>query len=219
MSADLQNGHRIYLITEENSLAGALSYVLERELHSKCLIMKDGDSISGEDLDSDNQTILFMIDCAERDFEKELSSLLTRERFCRESITAALFNVQTGTGIDRKAFNKGIKGIFYRKDSLPHLVKGVRSLFQGELWISREILVEAALRGRVKRAHLAQHKAALTRREVEILAHLSAGSSNDEIGEKLFISSNTVKTHLYRIFRKIKVPNRFQAALWAAKNL
>jgi LuxR family transcriptional regulator, positive regulator of biofilm formation len=217
---------RIYLIGEENSLAGALSYVFEREVHSKCTIMRDGESImrdgesiSAEDLATDNGVILFMIDFAERDFERELSFLHTQEKFRQERITAALFNVQTGTGIERKAFDKGIKGIFYRKDSLPHVVKGVRSLLEGELWISRDVLVEAALRGRVKKVRLAQHKAALTRREVDVLALLSAGSTNDEIGEKLFISPNTVKTHLYRIFRKIKVPNRFQAALWAAKNL
>ncbi|MDX2479891.1 MAG: helix-turn-helix transcriptional regulator [Desulfuromusa sp.] len=33
------------------------------------------------------------------------------------------------------------------------------------------------------------------------------------------ISMHTVKTHIYNIFRKIGVPSRTQAALWAAKNL
>jgi LuxR family transcriptional regulator of csgAB operon len=45
------------------------------------------------------------------------------------------------------------------------------------------------------------------------------GATNEEIGAKLCISTNTVKTHVYNIFHKIKVPNRLQAALWAAKNL
>jgi LuxR family transcriptional regulator, positive regulator of biofilm formation len=214
-----EDRHRIYFIGEDNSLAGALSYVLEREVQTKCTIMANAESLPLDDHDPGNEMVLFLIDCAERDFEKEMAVLARSEKLRNEGITAALFNVLPGTGIERKAFNKGIKGIFYRRDRLSHMVKGVRSLLQGELWISRDILVEAALRGRVKKAHLAQHKANLTRREMEILALLSAGSSNDEIGEKLFISPNTVKTHLYRVFRKIKVPNRFQAALWAAKNL
>ena len=59
----------------------------------------------------------------------------------------------------------------------------------------------------------------LTRREIEILSMLAVGATNEEIAEALFISPNTVKTHIYNIFKKIHVPNRLQAALWAAKNL
>jgi LuxR family transcriptional regulator of csgAB operon len=59
----------------------------------------------------------------------------------------------------------------------------------------------------------------LTSRETEILTMISIGAKNDEIADKLFISPNTVKTHIYNIFKKIDVPNRLQAALWAAKHL
>jgi DNA-binding CsgD family transcriptional regulator len=48
---------------------------------------------------------------------------------------------------------------------------------------------------------------------------ISVGAKNEEIADKLFISPNTVKTHIYNIFKKIDVPNRLQAALWAAKHL
>lgn len=63
------------------------------------------------------------------------------------------------------------------------------------------------------------HSKVLNHREIEILAMVAVGASNKEIANKLCISPHTVKTHIYNIFKKIKVPNRLQAALWAATNL
>lgn len=60
---------------------------------------------------------------------------------------------------------------------------------------------------------------ALTPRETEILALVAVGDMNEEIADKLCISTQTVKTHLYRTFKKINVSNRLQAAFWATKNL
>ena len=42
---------------------------------------------------------------------------------------------------------------------------------------------------------------------------ISGFKTNDEIGKKIFISEKTVKTHLTNIFDKLKVNNRFKAAL------
>jgi DNA-binding CsgD family transcriptional regulator len=52
----------------------------------------------------------------------------------------------------------------------------------------------------------------ITKREGEIIQQLCLGKSNEEIGEILFISTRTVKGHLYRIFRKTNVKNRVQLA-------
>jgi LuxR family maltose regulon positive regulatory protein len=51
----------------------------------------------------------------------------------------------------------------------------------------------------------------LSQRESEVLALLSVGFSNKEIGDKLFISLNTVKTHIKNINSKLDVSNRVQA--------
>jgi LuxR family transcriptional regulator, positive regulator of biofilm formation len=216
MSTELSNGYRaIYLIGVENPLSGALSYVFEREVCSKCIILKEGDSIPVED----QGKVLFMIDCMERDFEKEFVALGSKGSSQNEPVPTALFNLQKGTGIEKAAFNKGIRGFFYRDDNLSQILKGLRSLSQGEIWVSRDILVTVALQGRTRKVRTVHEKTKLTQREAEILTFLSIGLSNDDIAAKLFISPNTVKTHLYRVFRKIRVPNRLQAALWAAKNL
>lgn len=51
----------------------------------------------------------------------------------------------------------------------------------------------------------------LTQREHEILGLIAEGLSNREIGERLFVSENTVKTHSSRVFDKMGVGRRTQA--------
>ena len=51
----------------------------------------------------------------------------------------------------------------------------------------------------------------ITEREYEILLLIAEGLSNREIGEKLFVSENTVKTHSSRLFGKMEVNRRVQA--------
>lgn len=58
----------------------------------------------------------------------------------------------------------------------------------------------------------------LTKREVEVLIKVSNGLSNKEIATSLNITERTVKNHISSIFRKIRVSDRTQAALFAIKN-
>ena len=51
----------------------------------------------------------------------------------------------------------------------------------------------------------------LTERELAVLAELPTWKSNAEIADEFYVSVNTVKTHLQRLFRKLDVPNRRQA--------
>ena len=59
--------------------------------------------------------------------------------------------------------------------------------------------------------NLAEH--GITQREHEILGLIAEGLSNREIGERLFVSENTVKTHSSRVFDKLGVNRRVQAVL------
>lgn len=51
----------------------------------------------------------------------------------------------------------------------------------------------------------------ISKRELDVLGLMAAGLSNEEIGEKLFIGLNTVKTHSSNIFMKLDVKRRTQA--------
>jgi len=58
----------------------------------------------------------------------------------------------------------------------------------------------------------------LSARELQILEHLSAGKSNREIGEAVFLSEKTVKHYMTNILQKLHVNNRVEAALKAQRS-
>ena len=57
----------------------------------------------------------------------------------------------------------------------------------------------------------------LTEREIEVLTLLAQGASNPQIAEELFITINTVKTHISHILTKLQLENRTQAATYAVQ--
>lgn len=58
----------------------------------------------------------------------------------------------------------------------------------------------------------------LSKRELEVLELMAQGLSNQEISENLFVSLNTVKTHISRLFTKLNVKRRTQAVEMAKKS-
>lgn len=112
-----------------------------------------------------------------------------------------------------------LKGVFYRNESLEVICKGIHALMEGELWMSRDLMAKLILFYRKYQSNAFRPACGLTNREMEIISLLSAGSSNQQIADKLFVSEHTVKSHLYNIFRKINVHNRIQALNWIHQNL
>lgn len=71
--------------------------------------------------------------------------------------------------------------------------------------------VQVAVSGPFERNVARLEQLGITPRELEILEAMAAGLSNREIGERLFVSENTVKTHTARLFDKLSARRRTQA--------
>jgi LuxR family transcriptional regulator, positive regulator of biofilm formation len=132
----------------------------------------------------------------------------------------AFCNVDPKVEIEKLALCNNIQGLFYKNDPLHIIPKGISAILNGDLWYSRKTLTKCILENNSNN-NAVDHAASinLTLREKEILILMTAGYSNKGIAGELCISGHTVKTHVYNIYRKLDVDNRFQAALWATKYL
>ena len=88
---------------------------------------------------------------------------------------------------------------------------GTRLLAPRERIVQVEIAVPAAPTPSVAADDTARECLGITRRELEILTLVARGLSNREIGETLFVSENTVKTHCSRAFDKLGARRRTEA--------
>ena len=219
MEKEVSGDKLLYVVGPQRLQNELMSSFLERETGIKCEGLNDLRDIPGGDDRDTGQPRLILWDFLRKDLKTILSEFESygEKRFSQDIFV--LFNVTQGMGIEEAAIDWGIKGVFYENDPMEYYPRGVRAVFDGELWLSREIMTRHILK-RNRSNHISKKDAAfLSRREVEVISMVAIGCTNEEIADNLCISHNTVKTHLYNIFKKIDVPNRLQAALWAVKNL
>jgi DNA-binding NarL/FixJ family response regulator len=116
------------------------------------------------------------------------------------------------------ALQAGASG-FLLKDVVPEeLIRGVRVVAAGGALLAPSVTqtLIAEFAGQPRRSLAAAASlSALTPREREILTLVGTGLSNPQIAVELFISENTVKTHVARVFDKLGVHERVQAVIIA----
>jgi DNA-binding NarL/FixJ family response regulator len=195
-----------------------MAWYLEEKTGLACSCFKELDVASFSDRNG-QQTDLVLLDCLGSDYNNLWSSIRSLFDLDKKGIYVAIFNMAAGQPFGNDLVKKGVRGVFYDDDPLPNLAKGVPAILEGELWFSRKDLMKCILDNASDSKLAMALKAQLTAREREILLLIASGINNSQIADKLNISRNTVKTHLYNIYNKINVPNRLQAALWAAKHL
>jgi len=191
---------------------------LQRATGLKCTCRSDSDLNPVVDKEHD-RPFLILLDCLGEDIDWFWIGLCIGVNSRRSKCFVALFNATPDKGLECEAIKQGAKGIFFEDDPPDLMAKGVLAILKGELWFSREALIEWLARAEDFKKSTAQTPLPLTFRQMEILTMAVSGIRNPEIAEKLCISQCTVKAHLHNIYRKIDVPNRFQAAIWACKNL
>lgn len=112
-----------------------------------------------------------------------------------------------------EALRAGASGYLLKKTAPAKMLEAIRELYEGGAPMSSQIArkVVAAFQ-QVSSANRDQDKLDdLSHREKEILEQLSKGLMYKEIAAELFISSETVRKHVYHIYEKLHVTNRIEA--------
>jgi DNA-binding NarL/FixJ family response regulator len=106
---------------------------------------------------------------------------------------------------------EGASGIVMKRFAMETLMEAVRTVMGGNTWLPPRLQTRMAsdLRGATR--------IALTSRERDIIRLVARGLRNGEVAAKLFISEETVKTHLNNIFRKLNLRDRVELTLYAVR--
>ena len=130
--------------------------------------------------------------------------------------TIVVFSFSDHPEAVRRAWRAGAQGFISKAVPAHQIIDGIVDAAHGERVVltqrSQGATIDEALRwpGR---------EVGLTERESELLAMLSTGMTNRELGGHLFVSENTIKTQLRHLYAKLNVRNRTQAASFASQGI
>jgi DNA-binding NarL/FixJ family response regulator len=127
--------------------------------------------------------------------------------------------ILTTFGLDEyvyEALRAGASGFVLKDDPPEQLISAVRTVAGGNALLSPEITKQVIRQfTRLPRPQPPKELDDLTSREQDILRLIATGLSNAEIGDRLFISETTVKTHVTHILQKLGLRDRVQAVVLA----
>lgn len=140
-------------------------------------------------------------------------------RICQQNPAARVLIITSFAEDERviSAIQAGAMG-YMIKDSTPQeLEQAIHAIYAGESYLPPNI-ARKVIRQLNKPSAGNPTAKKLTPRELDILKLVAEGHSNEEIARRLYLSIQTVCSHLWRIMKKLEVENRTQLALYAIRN-
>ena len=115
-----------------------------------------------------------------------------------------------------EALAAGASGFVLKDDPPEQLIAAIRTVASGDALLSPRVTRQVISRfAHIGRQSVPKELGELTARELEVLQLIARGLSNAEIGQTLFITETTVKTHVTHVLQKLGLRDRVQAVVLA----
>jgi DNA-binding NarL/FixJ family response regulator len=140
-----------------------------------------------------------------RDHALERARRVAEDRLARHVV---IFTWETVPALREEFLAAGLAGMVVKSVSADELVSAIERAAAGET-----VIIEGP--GTARRSVGFEPPGPLSERETEVLVLLAQGLTNRQIAEALYLSPETVKTYVSRLYAKLGVSNRASAVVWA----
>lgn len=115
------------------------------------------------------------------------------------------------------AVKAGALGYILKDASSDEFIAGLRMVASGKQYLPQDVALK--LMSGLREQNLHEAHVALTARELDILALVGKGFSNEWIAKELQLSVSTVRVHVFNIVKKLQLENRNQAVVYALQHI
>jgi DNA-binding NarL/FixJ family response regulator len=205
---------KIFLIDDHQIVIDGLKAVLKLETDFEVV----GYSLNATDIYSkiaDQQTDILILDIN----MPEVDGLDLLKEFKKKGIPCKVIILSSHHEIKiiKEVLHLGASGYLSKSYAGENIAEAVRKVYHGQQYFS-ESIKEKMLISFTNNGTSEDTLKSITKRELEILELVVQEFTTKEIGEKLFISNNTVDTHRKNIMRKLEVKNTVGLVKFAIKN-
>ncbi|AQQ55282.1 LuxR C-terminal-related transcriptional regulator [Planococcus lenghuensis] len=214
----------VMLVDQNTQFREGLKRILEADGAAEVIAEGDtGKSILGLYEKHCPDVLLIDLNLSDGEGMRSVSGLTARYP---QAKVAAISSSSDQTNVSR-ALQAGAEGYLLKNMGADSIVRAVEAVAHGDSYIHPQmtpwLIAEFCRLSETEERAFYQSDIRppyylLTKREVDVLELLAAGSSNQEIAATLFISEKTVKGHVSRILDKMYAEDRTQAVVAAIKN-
>lgn len=203
---------RLIVVADNSLIVEAMGIGLRRSGEFKVLGHVNGLTTAAQAIIDASPDVVLVDDMGRSDRVVEFIRAI---KAAREQIAVIVLTLSMEAEWLDMIFDAGADGAISKDTHPTALTTLVRETLNGHV-VHVYKRLEAGHQSRVNAVAL--DDSSLTRRELEVLQLVAAGSTNGEVASKLWVTEQTVKFHLSNVYRKLEVGNRTEASHYAHVN-